>query len=114
MSNRKFFYKGRQDPRENHVKFGYETKASAKSGSKKYPLSLVVTSEERKQEVEALVAEAQLYAEIRIDNSEGAVESIAELTALLNKKGTVKLDKIPERNAPCSCGSGKKYKKCCG
>lgn len=20
----------------------------------------------------------------------------------------------PERNAPCSCGSGKKYKKCCG
>lgn len=20
----------------------------------------------------------------------------------------------PERNAPCPCGSGKKYKKCCG
>ncbi|MBC8006284.1 MAG: SEC-C domain-containing protein [Verrucomicrobia bacterium] len=25
----------------------------------------------------------------------------------------IKTDKI-ERNAPCPCGSGKKYKKCCG
>ena len=23
-------------------------------------------------------------------------------------------DKEPERNDPCPCGSGKKYKKCCG
>lgn len=114
MSNRKFFYRGLQDPRENHVKFGYETKANPKSGSKKYPLSLVVTSEERKREVEALVAEAELYAVIDVDSSEGAVESIAELTAKLNKKGTVTLDKGPARNEPCSCGSGKKYKKCCG
>jgi SWIM/SEC-C metal-binding protein len=60
------------------------------------------------------VAEAQLYAEISVDSSEDAVESIAELTALLNKGDTVKLDKTPARNEPCSCGSGKKYKKCCG
>lgn len=26
----------------------------------------------------------------------------------------VKADEKPERNAPCPCGSGKKYKKCCG
>jgi len=61
-----------------------------------------------------LVAEAQLYAEVKIDSSEDAVESIAELTVLLNKKGTVKVDKLPARNEPCNCGSGKKYKKCCG
>ncbi|MGY8860292.1 MAG: SEC-C metal-binding domain-containing protein [Pseudomonadales bacterium] len=24
------------------------------------------------------------------------------------------MDKIPARNDPCSCGSGKKFKKCCG
>ena len=110
----KFFFKGRQDSRENHVKYGYETKASPKSGSKKYPLSLVVTSETRKQEIEALVAEAQLHAVVNLDSSEGAVESIVELTLLLNKKGTVKLDKVPARNEPCHCGSGNKYKKCCG
>ena len=27
--------------------------------------------------------------------------------------GTVRVEKV-SRNAPCSCGSGKKYKKCCG
>lgn len=110
----KFFFKGRQDARQNHVKSGYSAKGSHKAGGKKYPLILVVTSEGRKQEVEVLVAQANLYAEISIDTSEGSVESIAGLTALLGKGGTVKVDKIPDRNEPCSCGSGKKYKKCCG
>lgn len=110
----KFFFKGGQSTRENHIKYGHESKAGNKSGSEKYPLALVVTSEARKQEVEVLVAEAQLHAVVSVDNSEGAVESIAELTALLNKTDTIKLEKVPARNEPCSCGSGKKYKKCCG
>ncbi|WP_045858485.1 PBPRA1643 family SWIM/SEC-C metal-binding motif protein [Teredinibacter purpureus] len=110
----KFFFKGRQAIRENHVKFGYETNAISKSGSKKYPLTLVVTSEKRRQEVEALVAKAHLYADISVDSREGAVESISELTLHLNKSETVTLDKVPGRNDPCSCGSEKKYKKCCG
>ena len=109
----KFFFKGRQDARENHVESGYTAKGSLKLGSKKYPLSLVVTSEARKQEVEALVAEAQLYAEVNIDSSDDAVEKITELTTLLAKSDTVKVEKIPARNEPCHCGSGKKYKKCC-
>lgn len=110
----KFFFKGRQNARQNHIKYGYKTKAGHKAGSEKYPLSLVVTSEARKQEVEALVADAQLYAEVSLDSNEDAVESIAELTALLNKGDTVKQGKTPARNESCSCGSGKKYKKCCG
>jgi len=110
----KEFFKGREAIRVNHVKCGYGARGSVKAGSKKYPLALVVTTEARKLEVEALVAEAQLYAVVSIDSSEGAVESITELSALLNKKGTVKLDKVPTRNEPCVCGSGKKYKKCCG
>ncbi len=109
----KFFFKGRQDARQNHVKHGYKTKADHKPGSKKYPLSLVVTSDERKDEVEALVVEAGLYAEIVVAGEDGAVENIAELNALLNRTDTVKSEKLPGRNDPCSCGSGKKYKKCC-
>ncbi len=31
----------------------------------------------------------------------------------LNTK-TIIADKKPSRNEPCTCGSGKKYKKCCG
>jgi len=110
----KLFFKGRQDARQSHIKYGYKTKSSNKTGSKKYPLELVVTSEARKQEVETLVAEAKLFAEVSIDNSDGAVESIAELTVLLNKQDTVKVDDVPGRNDPCVCGSGNKYKKCCG
>ncbi len=30
------------------------------------------------------------------------------------KSKTVVKDKLPGRNDPCPCGSGKKYKKCCG
>ena len=61
-----------------------------------------------------MLAEAQLYAVVELDGSEDATESIAELTVLLNKKAAVKVDKLPARNEPCNCGSGKKYKKCCG
>lgn len=109
----KLFFKGRQNARQDHINHGYQTKANHRPGSKKYPLALLVTSEARKQEVEAQVAEAEWYAEITVDSSEDAVESILELTALLNKGSTVTLNKTPARNEPCSCGSGKKYKKCC-
>ncbi|MDX1560599.1 MAG: SEC-C metal-binding domain-containing protein [Marinobacter sp.] len=111
----KFFFKGRQDARQHHTTYGgFQTNASQKSGSKKYPLTLVVTSEARKQEVEAQVAGAKLYANISVDTREGAVESINELTAILNKGSTVTTVKSPSRNDACNCGSGLKFKKCCG
>lgn len=110
----KLFFKGRQDARQNHIKYGYKTNSSNKTGTKKYPLVLGVTNEVRKLEVETLVADAKLFAEVSLDESDGAVESIGELTLVLNKQATVKLDKVPGRNDLCICGSGKKYKKCCG
>jgi SWIM/SEC-C metal-binding protein len=111
----KFFFKGRQDARQHHTAYGgFQTGASQKSGSRKYPLTLVVTSEARKQEVEEQVAKAKLHADITLDTREGAVESISELIVLLNKGATVTTAKAPSRNDPCSCGSGLKFKKCCG
>ena len=111
----KFFFKGRQDARQHHTAYGgFQTNASQKSGSRKYPLALVVTNEARKQEVEAQVARAKLHATISVDTREGAVESINELTAALHKGGTVTTVKSPARNDVCSCGSGIKFKKCCG
>lgn len=110
----KLFFKGRQDVRQNHIKYGYQTHNNHKVGSQKYPLSLVVTSEIRKQEVEILVADAGLFAEITINSSEEAIESIDELSILLNKQDSIKIEKLPGRNEPCICGSGNKYKRCCG
>lgn len=109
----KFFFKGRQDARQSHIK-SYQPKASQKPGSEKFPLQLTVTSEERKQEIEAQLNEHQLFADIQIDTSANGQESIEQLTTLLNKATTVRVDKTPSRNEPCLCGSGKKFKKCCG
>lgn len=106
------YYKGRIHTRVNHVKTGYNTKRVVKLGTEKNPLTLVVSSEERKLEVEKLVAENALFAEINIDSA--VDENIDELNTILNKPTTTTFDKTPNRNEPCSCGSGKKYKKCCG
>lgn len=106
------YYKGRIHTRVNHVKTGYNTKRDVKLGSEKKPLTLVVTSQQREQEVAALVSENELFAQITVDDS--ADENINELNAILNKPVTTRFDKTPNRNDPCSCGSEKKYKKCCG
>lgn len=29
------------------------------------------------------------------------------------KREPIRVEQLPGRNDPCSCGSGKKYKKCC-
>jgi SWIM/SEC-C metal-binding protein len=41
-------------------------------------------------------------------------EDITDLEILLNTPETVSVEKKVGRNDPCPCGSGKKYKKCCG
>lgn len=41
-------------------------------------------------------------------------EKRKEITKAQRLSGTVIKDKEPGRNEPCPCGSGKKYKKCCG
>lgn len=41
-------------------------------------------------------------------------EKIAEIVKDFKRSKTVRKEKEPGRNDPCPCGSGKKYKKCCG
>lgn len=106
------YYKGRIHTRLNHVKTGYNSKRTAKPGTEKHPLTLIVSSDEKKREIETLISENGLFADITVDSA--VDENINELNALLNKPTTTTFDKTPKRNDPCSCGSGKKYKKCCG
>ena len=106
------YYKGRIHTRENHVKTGYNTKRSAKLGTEKYPLQLVVNSDDKKKEVATLVAENGLFADITVDGT--VDENLHDLNGMLNKPTTTTFEKTPNRNDPCLCNSGKKYKKCCG
>lgn len=110
----KFFFKGRQESRVDHKGHGYATKATPKSGSKKYPLQLIVGSQQRKDELTALAAEKELFVEVQIKQDCEVEENVAQLMALVNKVETTAVASTPNRNDPCSCGSGKKYKKCCG
>ena len=108
----KFFFKGRIDAREKYQRFGYNTNRQIKLGSTELPLTLLVNSEERKQQVAHIVQEHGLFAQIEIDPIKE--ENIIELTTLLEKPKTQTKVTQPNRNDPCQCGSGKKFKKCCG
>ena len=41
-------------------------------------------------------------------------EKRLEIVKDFKRSKTVRVEKKPGRNDPCPCGSGKKYKKCCG
>jgi preprotein translocase subunit SecA len=41
-------------------------------------------------------------------------KQIGKPIQVIEQKATVKAEKTVGRNAPCPCGSGKKYKNCCG
>lgn len=109
----KFFFKGRQPARLDHRNHGFNTNANQKLGTKKFPLTLQVLSVERQQEVQALVNEANLFANITVVNTDDAVESIEELTTILSISKPISFEQLPKRNDPCHCGSGIKFKKCC-
>ena len=103
---------GKPDIMGKYGKKGFSPKRNEKMGSELHPLSLVVNSNERKLEIEAILIEHKLFASIELDIDSN--ENISELEFFLKKPTPQVFDKMPERNAPCLCGSGKKYKKCCG
>lgn len=107
----KFFFKGKKEKKPKHSSYGFNTKRVVKAGTTEAPLTLTVNSEARKTEIELLVQENALFANIEVNAD--LAEDIRELDVILNKPKTTTFDKKPKRNDPCSCGSGKKYKKCC-
>jgi SWIM/SEC-C metal-binding protein len=107
----KFFFKGRIELPSDYSTYNYNTAPNTKHGSKKHPISITVTNEARQAEIEAKLTEHEIFANITLDSN--GEENISELEVVLNKPKTVVLEKTPNRNAPCFCGSGKKYKKCC-
>ena len=42
------------------------------------------------------------------------VDDEKEIVKKADQVEPIKADATPRRNTPCPCGSGKKYKKCCG
>ncbi|EGQ9123240.1 SEC-C domain-containing protein [Vibrio parahaemolyticus] len=107
----KLFFKGRIETRKNHVKSGYNVDRDVKAGTAEAPISVIVSSQQRKEAIELVAKENSIITNIIVDTTQE--ENTVELDTLLNKPTTTVFEKTPNRNDPCSCGSGKKYKKCC-
>ncbi len=85
---------------------------TAKLGTEKRPAIVRVQTEERLQEVAAIFKENDWRFTIGLEPDKP--EDITDLEALQNPTKTRRVENKIGRNEPCPCGSGKKYKKCCG
>ena len=82
-----------------------------KLGSKKRPVFLRVADEDRAREVAEICSENGWHFIIGFEPDQP--EDISDLEKLLNPPAPIFNPIKLERNAPCFCGSGKKFKKCC-
>lgn len=84
----------------------------AKLGSKKRPAIVHVQDEARAQEIASIFNEHAWQFILGIEPDKP--EDISDLERLLNPPLQRVVENKTGRNDPCPCGSGKKYKKCCG
>ena len=81
-------------------------------GTEKNPAVLRVQTEGRLKEIASIFEEkGWKYA---VELVPDKPEDTADLERLLNPQQPVKVEKKVGRNEPCPCGSGNKFKKCCG
>ena len=90
----------------------YDGKREGKLGTETRPARVCVQTEERMQEVSSLFREHGWKYEVDLDPDRP--EDVLEMELLLNPQQPRIAEKKVGRNDPCPCGSGKKYKKCCG
>ncbi len=90
----------------------YDGKKTAKLGTKKNPAAVHVKTKKRMKEVAAKFEKNGWKYKIELEPDKP--EDITDLELLLNPPKTVIAGKKFGRNEPCPCGSGRKFKKCCG
>jgi SWIM/SEC-C metal-binding protein len=96
---------------ENMAKI-FNGQKKAKLGTEKNPATVTVKTKKRSAEVAKLFEENGWKYTIKLDNDKP--EDITDLELLLNWPKPMEAETKVGRNDPCPCGSGKKYKKCCG
>ncbi|HWN67250.1 MAG TPA: SEC-C metal-binding domain-containing protein [Haliangium sp.] len=68
-------------------------------------------------DIEQLYFPANTLARLHVDVSlppERILAHLDDYALYMNRGGPARREAAPGRNEPCSCGSGKKYKRCCG
>jgi SWIM/SEC-C metal-binding protein len=90
----------------------FNGKKTAKLGTEKNPAVVYVNTKKRMKEVAEIFEENNWKYQIEVTTDKP--EDIADLETLLSWPEPTHAEKKVGRNDPCPCGSGKKYKKCCG
>ncbi len=90
----------------------FDGKKTAKLGTEMNPAVVNVQTEKRAKELKSVFEENDWKHTIAVDPDKP--EDITDLDILLNPVETRIAEKNVGRNETCPCGSGKKYKKCCG
>lgn len=90
----------------------FDGKKTAKLGTEKNPAVVYVKTKKRMKEVEKIFEKNGWKYSIELDRKKP--EDITDLEILLNWPKPQAAEKKIGRNEPCPCGSGNKYKKCCG
>ena len=108
----KIFQKGPAMKQAEQRKTDFEVKKTVRLGTRKAPAQISVQTREREQELAAVFAKNGWAFVIEVNSEQD--ENIRDLESLQNKQTSAVSTKMANRNDPCPCGSGKKYKKCCG
>jgi len=108
----KFFYDGKANNNNERGSSSIAGNKAVRIGTKKAPAKILVKTEERKQEIIAILDENKWVADIIVDADQD--ENIKDLEFLQSKNVRTVKTTVTGRNEPCPCESGKKFKKCCG
>ncbi|MGD0918621.1 MAG: PBPRA1643 family SWIM/SEC-C metal-binding motif protein [Thermodesulfobacteriota bacterium] len=81
-------------------------------GSEKRPAVARVKSQKRAEEILSICSKHGWKVIVGVEPNKP--EDISDVERLLNPPETAKAQVKTGRNDPCPCGSGKKYKRCCG
>ena len=90
----------------------FDGKKTLKLGTEKNPAVVSVKTKKRMKEVTNIFEKNGWKYTIELDREKP--ENISDLEMLLSWPKPREAEKKVGRNEPCLCGSGKKYKKCCG
>ncbi len=84
----------------------------SKLGTQKQPVVARVKSQKRAEEIVSICDTKGWKVIVGIEPNKP--EDISDIERLLNPPEAAKAQVKSGRNEPCPCGSGKKYKRCCG
>ena len=108
----KIFQKGPAIKQAEQRKTNFEVKNTFRLGTRKAPAQISVQTREREQELATIFAKNGWVCVIELNSDQD--ENIRDLETLQKKQVRAVSTKKANRNDPCPCGSGRKYKKCCG